>query len=258
MRQRMLNPQALVSLGKLDELRRISFDKRNGLSIGALARHADIANSPVVREHCPVIAQMAAHLANPQVRNRGTIGGNLCYADPATDPPGCLLAHEASVVIAGKGGARVLPMEAFLVDFYTTALEPTEILTSIRVPALPADMRGRYTRHLRTAAEHRPLANVTFLARNSNGMCIDARLTVGAATPVAQRVRRAEEFLNGRAVSLDLAAQTADIVAQDIAPISDSRGDEQFRREVVRVIVKRSIADTFGLDWQESPQKEAA
>lgn len=258
MRQRMLNPQALVSLGKLDELRRISFDKRNGLSIGALARHADIANSPVVREHFPVIAHMAARLANPQVRNRGTLGGNLCYADPATDPPACLLAHEASVVIAGKAGERVLPMEEFLVDFYTTALEPTEILTHIRVPALPADMRGRYTRHLRTAAEHRPLANATFLARNSSGVCLDARLTVGAATPVAQRMRRAEEFLNGRTVNLELATQTADIVAQDIAPISDSRGDEQLRRQVVRVIVKRSIADTFGIDWQESPQKEAA
>lgn len=261
MRQRILNPQALVSLGKLDELRRIHFDPRTGLSIGALARHTDIANSPLVREHYPVIASMAARLANPQVRNRGTIGGNLCYADPSTDPPSCLLAHGASVVIASKGGQRVLPMEEFLVDFFTTALEPTEILTAIRVPVLPADTIGRYTRHLRTAAEHRPLANVTFLARSNGGgsnMCIDPRITVGAAIPVAQRMRRAEEFLNGRVMSLNLATQAADMVADDIEPISDSRGDEQLRRTVVRTIVLRTIAGTFGLDWQGNHHEVAA
>jgi carbon-monoxide dehydrogenase medium subunit len=258
MRQRILNPQALVSLSKIEELRRISFDPRGGLTIGALARHAEVANSPLVREHYPVLAHMASRLANPQVRNRGSIGGNLCYADPATDPPGCLLAHDASVTVASARGERVLALNEFLVDYYTTALQADEILTTIRVPAPAPDRVGRYARHLRTAAEHRPLANITFLAHNRAGLCTDSRLTVGAAVPVPQRLRRAEDALNGRAVTLELAAQVAQIVAQDIEPISDSRGEAPFRREIVRVMARRCIAATFGLDGQESAQRSHA
>lgn len=250
MRQRMLSPQALVSLGKLAALRKIHYDERNGLTIGALARHADVASSPAVQNHYPVLASMAARVASPQIRHRGTIGGNLCYADPATDPPGCLLAHGASVVVVGAEGERVLPMTDFLVDYFTTALQPTDILREIRLPPLPKDTVGLYTRHLRTAAEHRPMASVSFLARRNGDVCVDPRLSVGASTAVPLRLFRAEEFLNGRPLTLELAAQAADIVAEDIEPISDLRGDAAYRRDVVRVTVKRTIAQTFGLDWK--------
>jgi carbon-monoxide dehydrogenase medium subunit len=247
MRQRMLTPTHLVSLARLEALRGIDFDPRRGLRIGALVRHADLANSPLVRAHYPVLASMAARVANPQVRNQGTIGGNLCYADPSTDPPGCLLALDAQVVLGSARGERVLGLEAFLVDYYATALDLDEILLEIRVPPMAAGATGVYTRFLRTAAEHRPLASVALIARRDGALCREARLAVGASTAIPRRLRRAEAFLEGRHITEDTAAEAAEIVAADIEPVSDARGSAEFRRDMVRVVARRTLAELFGL-----------
>jgi carbon-monoxide dehydrogenase medium subunit len=248
LRQRMVTPTHVVSLGRIAALRGITFDAGRGLRIGALARHADVAGSPLVQAHYPVLASMAARVANPQVRNQGTIGGNLSYGDPSTDPPGCLLALNAQVVLGSARGERLLAMADFLVDYFTTALEPDEILTEIRVPPPEAGSAGVYARLLRTAAEHRPLVNVTLIARREGRLCRGARLAVGAATPVPARVRRAEEFLEGRTVDAGVADQAAAIVAAAIAPLSDARGSADFRREMVRVLARRTVAELFGLE----------
>ncbi|SEP04318.1 carbon-monoxide dehydrogenase medium subunit [Salinihabitans flavidus] len=252
MRQRMLSPGFVVSLGKLDELREITFNPAEGLRIGALARHSDVARAPDVQAHYPMLAGMAGGLANPQVRNQGTIGGNLCYADPATDPPSCLIAMDAEVTIAGPGGERRLPMREFVVDFFTTALEPGEILTHITLPPPRPDRTGLYRRHLRTPAEHRPVANVALTFRDVNGVPEDVRLVIGAAVPVAQSMTRAEDFLTARAITLDVAAEAAAMVAEDIDPISDGRGEEAFRRQVVRAITRRILAEAAGLNWKDA------
>lgn len=248
MRQRMLTPACLVSLGLVHGLRGIDFDPRKGLRIGALVRHAELAGDPLVRQHYPMLASMAARIANPQVRNQGTLGGNLCYADPSTDPPGCLLALQAQIVVEGSAGERVIEMEDFLVDYFTTALRADEIVTEIRIPAPQAGMVGLYTRFLRTAAEHRPLATVALVAYRQGQVCEDARLAVGASTATAVRLPRAEALLAGRAVTVELAAEAANIVADDIEPVSDPRGSADYRREMVRVVARRTIAELFGLD----------
>ena len=142
MRQRMLAPTHLVWLAGIDALRGITFDPVQGLRIGALARHADVAASPLVRQHFPVLASMAARVANPQVRNQGTLGGNLCYGDPSTDPPGCLLALDARVLLGSARGERELPIEEFLVDYFQTALEPDELLVELRVAPMAAGSGG--------------------------------------------------------------------------------------------------------------------
>jgi carbon-monoxide dehydrogenase medium subunit len=247
MRQRMLTPTHIVSAAGLRALRGISFDPQRGLRIGALERHTDIARSPVVQQHYPMLAAMAAQVANPQVRNQGTLGGNLCYADPSTDPPGCLMALDAQVVLGSARGERVLSMEEFLVDFYVTAIEPDEIVVEVRVPPPLRDTSGLYTRFRRTAAEHRPLASVSLVTRRDGATCHDARIVVGASVPVPRRLQRAEEFLRGKTVTADVAAQAADMVAADMAAISDSRGSEEYRRDMVRIVARRTIAGLFGL-----------
>jgi len=247
MRQRMLTPSHLVSLGRLEELRRIGFDPRGGLRIGALALHADVARSPVVQAYYPMLASMASRVANPQVRNQGTIGGNLCYADPATDPPGCLMALGAQIVVSGTGGERVIGIEDFLVDYYVTALAGDEVVTEIRLPPPAAGADGLYSRFLRTAAEHRPLASVALSVRREGAFCVDARLAVGASTPIPARLRRAEALLAGKTVTAELAAEAADIVAADINAVSDLRGSASYRREMVRVVARRTIAALFGV-----------
>lgn len=247
MRQRMLTPTHLVSLGQLHELRQISFDAQSGLTIGALALHHDIARSTIVQAHVPLLASMASRLANPQVRNQGTLGGNLCYADPATDPPGCLMALNAQVVLQSASGERVLGIADFLIDYYTTALEPEELLTHIRIPPLAAGSTGLYTRFLRTPAEHRPLASIALVAKRSGAVCIGARLAVGASTAVALRIPRAEAFMNGKTITPDVALEAAEIVAADIDPISDARGNADYRRDMVRIVARRTICQLFEL-----------
>ena len=251
MRQRIVSPGILVSLGGLAELRTIDFDPQRGLRIGAMARHADIARSDEVRRHYPMLAAMAGGLANPQVRNQGTLGGNLCYADPSTDPPSCLAAFDAELVVTGADGARRMKMQEFSADFFATALRPGEVLTEIRLPPPHPDARAFYRRQLRTPAEHRPIANVAMTLRESGKGWSDIRIVVGAATPVPQRMTRAERYLEGRAVTLAEAEATAGLVADDLAPLADGRGGADLRRRAVRAATRRLVAEAAGLDWRE-------
>ncbi|GKY89634.1 FAD binding domain-containing protein [Sinisalibacter aestuarii] len=252
MRQRMLAPGIVVALGGLSALRGIGYTPEAGLRIGALSRHSEIARADIVREHYPVLAKVAAGLANPQVRNQGTIGGNLCYGDPATDPPSVLVALDAELEIAGRSGTRRVAMADFLVDYFTTALEPGEILTAIHLPPVTPGRVGHYKRHLRTPAEHRPVANVALTLTERGGLWDDVRLVIGAATPVAQSMARAAAALTGQAITLDLAAEAARIAAEDLTPVSDARGSAAFRRQVVRATVRRIVAEAAGLDWSEA------
>ena len=247
LRQRLLSPKHLVSLGRIDGLRGIAWNEAGGLRIGALTPHAEVAASPLLKLRYPMLADMAARMANPQVRHQGTLGGNLCYADPATDPPGCLLALGAQVVLAGRSGERVLHIEDFMVDYYTTALEPDEVLTEIRLPPPPADGDGRYVRHLRTAAEHRPLLNLSIQVRRNGRHCTQARLVLGASTTIPVRLAKAEACLQGRSLTADLAAEAAHCGAAEIDPIDDSRGSAAYRREVAAVVLRRTLIDLFDL-----------
>ncbi|MCB1398457.1 MAG: xanthine dehydrogenase family protein subunit M [Rhodobacter sp.] len=250
MRQRMLSPDSVVSLHRLQALKGITVDPTQGLTIGALVRHADVARSPEVQRHYPMLADMAQRLANPQVRNRATIGGNLCYADPATDPPTCLIALDAEVTLVGPDGTRRLAMRDFAVDYYTTALEPGELLTTIHLPP-PDTMRvGLYRRLLRTPAEHRPVASIALTLLRNGDLVSDARLVIGAATPAPQTMIRAQAFLEGRRLTPDTAAEAAALVAAEIAPLSDGRGDAAFRRQIAQVNTRRMLAELGGHDWR--------
>lgn len=247
LRQRMLAPTHLISLSALSTLRGIDFDENRGLRIGALSLHSEVAANPLVRHHAPMLAATAAQLANPQVRNQGTIGGNLCYADPATDPPTCLLALDARVRLVSQHGVRELPLSEFIVDYYTTALAADELVQDILVPPPPVDAAGSYHRFLRTAAEHRPMVSVAAWVRRDGAACKEARLAVGAATPVPGRMARVEACLSGRTVTANIVAEAAALAAADLTPIDDLRGSADYRRAMVRVQVQRALAQLFDL-----------
>jgi aerobic carbon-monoxide dehydrogenase medium subunit len=250
LRQRMVAPSHLISLARIRALRGITYDGRHGLRIGAMTLHAEVARSAVVQAGYPMLADMASRLANPQVRNQGTIGGNLCYADPATDPPSCLMALDASLVLSSARGERQLSIADFLVDYYTTALAPDEILSEIRVPP-PRFNLGYHARFHKTAAEHRPLVNMAVTMNREHDVVSAVRLVVGAATTVPVRAREAEALLEGKAITAAIAAQAADIVAAGIEPISDIRGSAAFRRDMVRVVARRTIERLCGLETAE-------
>jgi aerobic carbon-monoxide dehydrogenase medium subunit len=244
MRQRMLTPSHIVYLAGVRGLNSIERDS-NGLRIGALVSHAEIADSALVKAACPMLADMAGRVANPQVRNVGTLGGNLCYADPSTDPPTCLMALNAQILVSGGGGERTIEIDRFFTDYFQTALEIGDVVTEIRVPALGPGVVGAYTRFLRTPADHRPLVGVGIVARRSGDVCEDVRIAIGASVPMPVRARRAEDFLAGKTISEEVVREAAEIAAADITPISDFRGSEHYRRDMVRTVVQRTAASLF-------------
>jgi len=253
MRQRLVAPSHLVSLGGVTGLDAIAYDDRNGLRVGALVSIDDLANHPVVEAKYPVLAGMARHVANPQIRNMATIGGNLCHGDPASDPPACLLALGARAIAVRGSSTREIALEEFFTDYYETALAPDEVLTEIQVPPPATDMGAAYTRFMKTPAEHRPLLGVAIAARRANGgtVCREARIVVGASTPVPTRLHRAEAFLAGKTVTGEVLEEAGRLAAEEVAPLSDFRGSEEYRREIVRVVVRRTAAAVFGLKAPE-------
>lgn len=250
LRQRMIAPSHLISLAKIRSLRGMTYDHQTGLRIGAMTFHAEVARSSLVQKHYPMLADMASRVANPQVRNQGSIGGNICYADPATDPPSCLMALDASLVLSSARGERVLPISEFLIDYYTTALGADEIMSEIRVPP-PAFDVGYHARFHRTAAEHRPLVNVALTMKRDGDVVRIARLVIGASTTVPTRARDAEALLEGSMLTPAIAAAAAEAAAAGIEPISDIRGNATFRRDMIRVVTRRTIERLSGLETAE-------
>lgn len=246
LRQRLVSPSCLISVARVPELRGIHFDSEHRLVIGAFTTHSEVAQSSHIREHYPVLASMASQVANWQVRNQGTIGGNLCYADPATDPPGCLLALGAEVVLQGVDQQRVLPISEFLVDYYETALQEGEVLVAIRLPAVKSNSHASYLRYLKTLADHRPLVNVSIASVKAGSSIGDVSLVVGAATPFPKRLKAATDLV-GQTPSLPLIQSVADAAAQEIDALSDARATADYRRDLVRVLVARALSQHFHL-----------
>jgi len=247
MRQRMLAPSTVVSVARIAALQGISFDPAQGLRIGALSRHVDVAEADVIKQQYPMLAEMAAKLANPQVRHQGTLGGNICYADPSTDPSTCLIALNAQIVLGSVRGQRMMPLERFLVDYFQTAIEQDELVVEVRVPVLPSGFRGQYRRFRKTAAEHRPLVNIAVAAQLEQDRCQQARIVVGASTPVPQRLKETEALLKNQVIDQALLKKASIAASQEVNAVSDNRASESFRREMVRVNAYRCLADTFGL-----------
>jgi carbon-monoxide dehydrogenase medium subunit len=242
MRQRLLNPSHLVWLGHVPGLDRIELDGTGALRIGAMARHHDLQTHAAVGARFPVLAAMAARVANPQIRNAATVGGNVCHGDPASDPPACFLALDARVRAVRGGEEREIRLEEFFTDYYENALGPDEVLTEVRVPPLPDDAVAVYLRFTMTAAESRPLVAVgAVVRRDGQGTCRDARIVVGAVSATPTRLRTVEEFISGRRLDADTLGRAAELVADAVKPVDDFRASAEYRAHVAGVTVRRAL-----------------
>lgn len=248
MRQRLSTPSAVVYLGSVPGLDKIEFDEVRGLRIGALACHASVASHPAIAVRYPFLGKMAGQVANPQIRNMGTLGGNLCYGDPSTDPPTCLLSLKAWVTLRGPSGERTLGLDEFYLDYFVTALQPAEVLMEIHVPPPPPDLVGAYVRFLKTPAEHRPLLGVGVTARYDGGICRDVAIAIGASVPVPTRARNAEQFLEGKQITRAALEECGAIAAAEISPMSDFAGSADYRRQIAEVVVRRTAGRAFRID----------
>ena len=247
MKQGLYQPKALVNIKKISELKGITHDAKEGLSIGALVTHREIETSALVREKFPVLSDAEREVANIRVRNTGTVGGNLASGEPLTDLSQIFIALDGKVQIAGPAGTRIIALEDLFLDFYTTSLAEDEILTQVVIPPLPARSGVEYIRFSSSSVVDKPSAGVAvkITADTDKETIQTARIVLGCvgATPV--RARKAEALITGEQLTSQLAEEVGSAASLECSPTSDLRGSEQYKRAIVRTLVKRAAAKAY-------------
>ncbi len=245
MKLRVSSPAALVDLGRIRGLDGIS---RNGdsVTIGALATHAAVAASAVVSTDCPVLAEVAAHIGDPQVRNRGTIGGSLAHADPSADYPTVMRALGATITVAGPGGSeRTISSDEFFVGLFETALRHGELITAVDVPAMASGQAGAYVKHRHPASSY-AVVGVAVVVSSEGGICSAASVVIGGVTGKPEHAHAAEAALVGEAPTAEAIAAAAKTVSGDLpGPIGDLYASGEFRVHLASVLTKRALARAF-------------
>ncbi len=245
MNLRVANPAAIVDLTRIEGLDQISRDG-DSITIGALTKHAAVAASEVVQTDCAILSDAAAHIGDPQVRNRGTIGGSVAHADPAADYPTVLTALGATITVTGKAGERTIAADDFFVDLFTAAHEEGELVTSVEVPVLTAGQGGAYLKHRHPASSY-AVVGVAAVFTVDDGQCTAARIAVGGVTGKPERAQTAEAALVGETPTEANTAQAASQVPDALAnPLGDIYASGEFRIHLAEVLTKRAIADAFG------------
>ena len=242
LQQGLIDPRAIVSIGRIPGLDGIERDDA-ALRIGALTTHREVELSPDVRQALPILSHTFGVVANVRVRNAATVGGVVAEADYASDPPAVLRALDAEVEVSGPDGDRTIPIADFLLGFYETALDEAEIVTHVRVPLLPAGTGSVYEKFTTRSSEDRPCVGVAAVARleADGATCSEVRVAVGAAAEVPQRFTDVEGAAVGRAMDEALAAEIAAAYAERIDPLTDMRGSDWYRREMIHVWVRRAV-----------------
>src|SRR5713226_7961172 len=240
MRMKLLNPRIVISLGRIPNFDAISFDPKDGLRVKAGARHRDIELNGAVREHYPLLYETFRKVAQPRIRNMGTIGGNLCQGDPLTDPGASLIAMNAEIILASGRTSRTLPLEKFFVDYYQTDIKPGEILTEIHVPAPAKPLGWAHIKFMPRSQEDFATVGVALTLYGQAGFCEDIRLVLNSVAPTILRARKAEEQLRGGRITDDRVRRMADMAASEIDPIDDNRGSADYKRNVTKVLVRRA------------------
>jgi carbon-monoxide dehydrogenase medium subunit len=243
LRQGLIAPKALVDLQDLPSLDRIQ-SQTDGLHLGPLARLRQVERSEAVRRACTGLAQACGGVGNVRVRNQATLGGNLAEADYASDPPAMVLALEVTVTAADSRGTRAIPIAEFFTGFYATALQPTEIITDIFIPALPAAARTAYLKYKARGSQDRPCLGVAAVAGfDGDGTCRDLRVAVGAACETPRRLAEVEALARGQRLTDELTAEIADGYANGIETLDDLRGSAWYRTQMSRVHVRRALEE---------------
>lgn len=239
----LISPRHLISLHGIPGLDRVADDGAGGLALGALVTHRTVETSPLVREKRPVLATMASQIASVLIRNRATIGGNLCQAHPQADPPPLLAALGARVRLAGNNGGREVAVGDLFKDYFETVLEPQEILTSIIIPAPPLRSGSAYLRLCTRSAADLPCVTVGVqVSLDATGeRCEDASIVLGAMGSTPIRARAAEESLRGKALATAALKEAATKAAGATQPVSDLHASAWYKREVAQVLVERAI-----------------
>jgi len=243
MKQDLLRPKVIIGLKGIDGLDKIDFQVKKGLTIGATALLAEVASHPDILKRYPAVAYAAQETANVQIRNMGTVGGNLCNAAPSADNAPTLIAMKAEVILAGLKGERRLPLDQFFIGPGITALEPGEIMTSIFVP-LPSPKTGTSYQHISARGKVDISAVcVGVMATFEGETCRQALIVLGSVAPTPLRAKKAEGLVQGQKWTMELIEKAGDQAAEESKPISDVRASSEYRQEMVAVLTRRALRE---------------
>jgi carbon-monoxide dehydrogenase medium subunit len=240
MRQKLITPNYLIDIKGVSELDYIKFDKKEGLKIGALTTHRSVEKSPVIQKEFSVLSEMEQNLSNVETRNWGTIGGDIAHSDPCGDPVPVLIALNGKLKMAGPNGERTVDAEDFVVDFYETVLQHDELLTEIQVPILPPNTGVKFTKFNQIAGDL-ALASVamSITLDKDKKTCSDVRIALGGVAPAPMRAKNAEEILRGKKITDALLVEAGQAASEEATPTTDIQASDEYRRELVKVLVKR-------------------
>lgn len=241
MKLRIARPGYLIDINRISGL---SYIKEEGgfLKIGGLTREAELESSPVIRAKYPILRDTAHVIADPQVRNLATVAGNLAHGDPANDHPATMLALGAQVVATGAHGERIIPIEEFFLSLFSTALQPGEILTEIRIPAPPARSGGAYFKLERKVGDFATAAVAAQVTADANGAAQNVGIALTNVGPTPIKAKKAEDFLRGKKLEEANMRQAAQLAADDAQPSSDLRGPAEYKKGLVKELAKRALS----------------
>jgi carbon-monoxide dehydrogenase medium subunit len=252
MKLRRVSPANVVDLGRIPGLSYIQKErgaKRDGsarLLIGAMTTHHDVATSPLISGGCKPLSEAAAHIGDRQVRNRGTIGGTMCHADPAADVPTAAVAMDAEFRVVDASKERTIKARDFFRGVLETSLHHGEILVEVIVPILPPRSGGAYVKLARGTNDRATIGVAAALTLDENGACEQARLAVAGAGPTPMRATGAEDALRGQTPTASVVAEAADRASEMSIVADDIRGSTEYKREMVKVYVRRAVGQSLG------------
>jgi carbon-monoxide dehydrogenase medium subunit len=237
-----INPDCIIDLKGIPQLNYIEYDGNMGLKIGALLSIADIGKNPLLSNQYSALVEAASNIGSVQIRNKGTIGGNLCNASPSADLAPPLIVMDATVRIFGKAGEKVISLEDFFLGPGKTVLQDGEIVTEIQIPKPPIESGVTYLKFSRRRGLDLAIVGVAcLLAINSDNHCELARIAMGAVAPTPLRAKKAETLMAGEKINDELIEKVAKIAAEEAKPISDIRASADYRMGIIKVLVKRAI-----------------
>jgi aerobic carbon-monoxide dehydrogenase medium subunit len=240
MKEGLLHYDVLVNVKTVAALTGVRPGRDGSVEIGAATSHRNLERHAIVRERFPAVARMEGDVANVRVREVGTLGGNLCFAEPHSDPATLLQALDASVRIERKGGTRTIPLEQLFVGPFETCLEGDELLTAVAIPPLPAASAAAY---LKFGHLERPSVGVGVAVTLEDGHVADARIAVGCVGPVPRRMREAEALLAGKPVAESVAAlaEAGRLAGRAADAVSDLHGSAEYKEHLVGVLLRRAF-----------------
>jgi CO/xanthine dehydrogenase FAD-binding subunit len=245
MKEGYVKPKYLINLKKIKGLDKISFSKKEGLSIGALVTWSTLLSSKPINQYYPILRETASLIGCPQIRNIGTMGGNICHASPGADSAPTLMIYEAQCVVAGPGRERIIPIEEIFAGVQKISLKQGEILTGFHIPTPDTESKGCYLKFSPRKAMDLPIVGVGVLVRTSNGTFQDVRIALGAVAPTPIRAKKAERFLSGKTIDDDTIRKAAEEAANESKPITDMRATREYRLGLVKELTYRAIKQSI-------------